>query len=472
MTGNLVRATLKRMPPRLRTLPERHGGRVVLGLLIAILALGLALRMQAALTPPADPGNDASAYMQIAKALYQDGHYGGPGQASPNDWSPGAPLLYGLVYLATGGVHPKAALVLLALLGTVTILLTYLLARRLAGPVAGLVAALLAATYPAFIDNTGRMLAEPVALVWLPAAMLAFLWASERGRPWRWLAPGALLGLTTLTRPEYLPFVAVFALLALLRVWRGHRRGLLPGLAAAALLVVAFCGVLAPWTARNYLVLDRFVPVTTGGGKALFVATYLPGSGRQQLVKRQLIARYYGKKDIPYTQVLGTEMAPLLDRVAKKYPDLSRDAALARIGRENFVKYASEQPLDYAWMVIRKIQNMWDRGSSPTMSPQFWFAYHKVLVFWALAALLALAYRCRWEALPIGVTILGITLVGGLLLAVPRRALPLMPFVIALAGVTIAWLGAAVPAWRRAILPRARWSSQPSESSASASRPA
>ena len=65
------------MPPRLRTLPERHGGRVVLGLLIAILALGLGLRLQAALTPPADPGNDASAYMQIAKALYKDGHYGG-----------------------------------------------------------------------------------------------------------------------------------------------------------------------------------------------------------------------------------------------------------------------------------------------------------------------------------------------------------------------------------------------------------
>ena len=130
-------------------------------------------------------------------------------------------------------MHPKAALLLLALLGTGTILLTYLLGRRLAGPVAGLVGALLAATYPAFIENTGRMLAEPVALFWLPAAMLAFLWASDGGRVWRWLAPGALLGLTTLTRPEYLPFAAVFALLALLRVaWRhprGRRAGLLPG---------------------------------------------------------------------------------------------------------------------------------------------------------------------------------------------------------------------------------------------------
>jgi 4-amino-4-deoxy-L-arabinose transferase-like glycosyltransferase len=458
------------MPTRLRTLPDRHGGPVVLGLLVALLALALGLRLQAALTPPADVGNDAAAYMQIAQALYEEGRYGARGQASPNDWSPGAPLLYGAVYVLTGGVHPTAALVLVALLGTGTVLITYLLARRLAGPVAGVVAALLAATYPAFIENTGRLLAEPVALFWLPAALLAFLWASDGGRVWRWLAPGALLGLTTLTRPEYLPFVAVFALLALLRVSR--RAGLPGGAAAAALLVGAFCGVLAPWTARNYLVLDRFVPVTTGGGKALFIATYLPGDGRQQLVKRQLIARYYGKKDLPYEQVRDTEMAPLLDRVAQRYPQLSRDAALARLGRENFVKYATEQPLDYAWMVIRKIQNMWDRGSSPAMSPKGWFAYHRVLVFWALAALIGLAWRRRWEAAPIGLLVLGITLVGGLLLAVPRRALPLMPLVLALCAVTVVWLGAAVPAARRAILARARWSSAPSESSASASRPA
>jgi 4-amino-4-deoxy-L-arabinose transferase-like glycosyltransferase len=464
------------MPRRLRTLPGRHGGRVLLGLLIAVLAVGLGLRVQAALTPPADVGNDAAAYMQIAEGLYEDQTYGGPAQSSPNDWSPGAPLLYAGVYYATGGVHPTAALLLVALLGTGTILLTYLLARRLAGPAAGVVAALLAATYPAFIENTGRLLAEPIALFWLPAAMLAFLWASDGGRIWRWLAPGALLGLTTLTRPEYLPFVALFALLAVLRVaWRhphGRRAGLLPGLAAGALVAAAFCGVLAPWTVRNQLTLDRFVPVTTGGGKALFVATYLPGDGRQQLVKRQLIARYYGRTDLPYEQVLATEMAPLLDRVAMKYPHMTRDAALARIGRENLVKYATEQPLDYAWMVIRKIQNIWDRGSSAAMSPRFWFAYHKVLVFWALAALVGLAWRRRWETLPIGLLVLGITLIGGLLLAVPRRALPLMPFVIALTGVTVVWLAHAIYAARRAILPRARWSSAPSESSASASRPA
>jgi hypothetical protein len=170
--------------------------------------------------------------------------------------------------------------------------------------------------------------------------------------------------------------------------------------------------------------------------------------------------------------VLKTQMEPLLNRVAKRYPALGRDAALGKIGRQNFFKYAKAHPLGYAWMVIRKIQNMWDRGSSPAMSPKFWFAYHRILVFWALAALIGLAWRRRWEALPIGLTVLGVTLIGGLLLAVPRRALPLMPFVLALSGVAVAWIGHAVLAGRAAIVPRARWTSARSDSSASASRPA
>src|SRR3954447_22187373 len=148
------------MRSRLHTLPDRHGGRVVLALLCLVLVIGLALRVHAALTPPADPGNDASAYMQIAKALYKDGHYGGPDQASPNDWSPGAPLLYGAVYYLTGGVHVRAALLLLALLGTATILFTYLLARRVAGPVTAGGGRGLAAPTGA---EGGRALAAPVA---------------------------------------------------------------------------------------------------------------------------------------------------------------------------------------------------------------------------------------------------------------------------------------------------------------------
>src|SRR5207244_9389077 len=121
----------------------------------------------------------------------------------------------------------------------------------------------------------------------------------------------AFLGLTALTRPEYLPFVALFALFALIRI--GRRRGWKIGLASSVLLVAAFASMLAPWTIRNFIVLDRFVPVTTGGGKALFVATYLPGGGRQLGVKRELIKRIKHEPNPTPEQVAGTQMTDLLN---------------------------------------------------------------------------------------------------------------------------------------------------------------
>jgi dolichyl-phosphate-mannose-protein mannosyltransferase len=440
---------------RARTLPARHGGAVVLASLAVVVALGFGLRLQQAIDPPSNPGgdsivayqgNDSKAYEKIAAALYEDGRYGTPEMRSPSDWSPGAPLLYAGVYFLTGGVDAEKARIAVALLGAAMILIVYLLGRRLAGPVVGVVAGLLAAVYPAFLDNNGQLLSEPIAAFTLSAAVLSFMWAADEGRrAWAWIVPGGLLGATALTRPEYLPFAAVFGLLALLLVGRRHSWRL--GLVSAALVVGAFALVLVPWTARNYVVLDRFVPVTTGGGKALFVATYLPGNGRQLQVKRALIKRYTGQHYVSPEQVRDTEMKTLLDRVARKYPQLERDAALARIGRENFRKYFSESPFAYLKMVATKMWNVWRRGSGPTMRATGWIVFHYAILALGLLGLAVLAWRRRWEALLLAALIGGITLLGGLLLAVPRRNVPLMPLVMTLAAAGGAWLGLVVGGW-------------------------
>jgi hypothetical protein len=440
---------------RVRSLPQRHGGIVVLAFLAAAVALGFGLRLEKAVNPPAKPGagsivayqgNDALAYERIAAALYQDGRYGTPEMRSPSDWSPGAPLLYAGVYYLTGGVDPERARIAVALLGAAMVLLTYLLGRRLGGPAVGVIAAFLAAIYPAFLDNTGQLLSEPIAAFTLVAAVLSFLWASDADRRlWAWLVPGAMLGATALTRPEYLPFVALFALIALVRV--GRRRSWKLGLASSVLLVAAFAAVLAPWTIRNYLVLDRFVPITTGGGKALFVATYLPGNGRQLQVKRELIRRFTGKQDVTDREVGATQMKDLLDRVARRYPDMERDAALARIGRENFRKYFGERPFAYMRMVATKMWNVWRRGSGPTMRAPGWIAFHYAILALALVGLAVLGWRRRWEALLLAGLIAGITVLGGLLLAVPRRNVPLMPLVLTLAAAGATWLSIVVGGW-------------------------
>ena len=209
---------------RIRTLPERHG-RVVLVLLGLILAVGLGLRLIGVFDPidSSYQGADAARYERIAALLYTDQRFAVPGSDAPYDWSPGAPLFYAGIYYVTGGVHPALGRLAIALLGLVTIVICYLLGRRLNGPATGLVAALLAATYPAFVFNTGRLLSEPLAEVTVPGAVLAFLWALDQRSRWAWLAPGVLIGLSALVRPEYLLFGLAFALLALIKRGPGAR---------------------------------------------------------------------------------------------------------------------------------------------------------------------------------------------------------------------------------------------------------
>ena len=145
-------------------------------------------------------------------------------------------------------------------------------------------------------------------------------------------------GALILTRPEYQAITAVFALFAAWRVWKD--RGWRLAVGSTAVLLVGAALIVLPWTVRNVIVLDELVPVTTGGQKALFVATYLPGDGRQVPTKRELMRRLLGEQDPITTDELKAQpMNELLDRVAQKYPDMPRDQALGRIGRENARKY-------------------------------------------------------------------------------------------------------------------------------------
>ena len=74
-----------------------------------------------------------------------------------------------------------------------------------------------------------------------------------------------LAGLTCLTRAN-----ALVLLLPLgLAVWTVRPRWSVRALAAPALLVVLALLTVSPWTIRNAVVFDRFIPVSTQLGSAL-----------------------------------------------------------------------------------------------------------------------------------------------------------------------------------------------------------
>ncbi|MGN6276223.1 MAG: ArnT family glycosyltransferase [Solirubrobacterales bacterium] len=437
---------------RLRALPERYGKRTLIALAL-IAALGLFVRAYVVVNPVTNPADDSHAYYALSKALYEEGSFGGPEFTDSSDWSPGAPFLYAAAFYATGGAREGTARIVEALLGVATIVVVFALGKQLGdlvderrrlGSAVGLFAAFAVAVYPPFLHTTGELMSEPPAMLTLPAAILAFLWASERRSTWAWLAPGFLFGLTAMFRPEYLLVGAAFVILAAIRVWRAREWRL--GLAGAAVLLVAIVLPILPWTIRNVVVLDRLVPISTGGGKALYVGTFYPADGEYQKVKAILYERQTGHSLPPFSQALNeVNPVPLFNRVARHYPELPRDSALGKIGKENLFKYFGEDPLGYLAMTARKAGRMWSSGVGEAMDTTAGRAVQILLVLLGIAGLAVLALWRRWWELVVMVTpIVLVTLVGAISLATPRRNEVLMTLIFPLAGLALSLAAAAI----------------------------
>ncbi len=411
--------------------------------------LGLGLRAHAVAEPVANPADDSRAYYALAKALYEEGSYGGPEFEDSSDWSPGAPLLYAAGFYATGGAREGTARIVEALLGLAAILVVFLLGRRLGGPAAGLLAAFAMAVYPPFIHSTGELTSESPALLTLPAAVLAFLWASERERLRAWLVPGLLFGLTAMFRPEYLAVGAAFVVLVAIRV--GAPRGWRLGAAGAVLALFALLVPIVPWMVRNAVVLDRVVPISTGGGKALYVGTFLPADGEYQRVKALLVERYEHRRLEPNSEALDqVDPTPLFDRVADRYPDLPRDSALGKIGKENFSEYFGDDPGGYLAMTARKVGRMWSSGVGEAMSSGVGRAVQILLVALGVAGLALLGVRRRWwELVALATPVALVTVVGAISLAAPRRNEVLMTLVFPLAALALSSGLAAISSGRK-----------------------
>ena len=438
------------VPNWFRTLPARYGRRTLIALAL-IAALGLVFRAVAVVHPVADPADDSHAYYALAKALYTEGSYGGPefhSEAS-SDWSPGAPWLYAGLFVVTGGPREGTIRILEALMGVGTILVIFLLGWRLGGRWPALLGALGVAIYPPFIHSVGEIMSEPPAMLSLPAATLAFLWAWDRtaaarsgagsawSAAWPWLLPGFLFGCTAMFRPEYTLVAGAFVVLAAAR-WAWEREWRL-GAATVGLMVVALLLPILPWTIRNFVVFERFVPISTGGGKALYVGTFYPADGEYQRVKAILYKRKTGISLPPQSQELN-EVNPteLFNEVAARYPELPRDSALGKIGKENFSKYFDEDPIGYAGMTVRKVGRMWSSGVGSFMSTTLGRAIQILVVLLGIAGLVLLAFRRRWwETLALATPIVLVTVVGAASLAAPRRNEILMTLIIPLAALAL-----------------------------------
>jgi hypothetical protein len=455
-------------------LAARHGGRVGLAALAAVLLLGLGLRVGEAWDGRA-PVYDARAYAAIAANLERgEGFTVGAGATQPSsNYSPGLPLFVAGLYEAAGGVNERLARVVLAVIGALSVLFAYLIGRRLgralhrpragevgAVPARGaplvknplwggehspsvwpaLAGALVVAIYPALLEYQGMLMSEPLAASLLSGGVLAILWAWDGG-PLRWLLPGALFGALALVRPEYL---GVAVLVAIVIAVRGLARDWHSSPLPAAVFLAAALVVIAPWTIRNASALDRFVPISTGGGQVLYAGTYLPSDGDPEKVGAEVVSENPDLFKPEDAERLRLEQI-LARLAAAEHPGMETGKALSKMGKEQLRDDISEEPLEYAGFVATKVWRIWSRGPRAVMREPGWEVVHWALVALGLLGLAILAWRRRWEALLLGTIFLAITALSALLVASPRRVLVLVPLLAALTSVAFAWLAGLGP---------------------------
>ncbi|MDP9293454.1 MAG: hypothetical protein M3O90_03365 [Actinomycetota bacterium] len=220
------------------------------------------------------------------------------------------------------------------------------------------------------------------------------------------------------------------------------------------LIVAGTLLAIVPWSVYASRRAGEVVPVTRGGGSALFVGTYLPGNGTTVGMKRDLgdEAKRLNRKlrrtpdfDLPARSVLAV--------IAARHRDLEFNKAVALEGRKNLVRYGLKDPIEFSGMMLNKVQRMWSRyargGARHTSAViRIW---HILLVLAALAGIVAGIARRRSVLLGcILAAVLTSTAVHMIVVSQARYNLPLMPALIA-GGVAGWFLFARGPLRRRPI---------------------
>jgi hypothetical protein len=222
--------------------------------LLFLFALALALRLGAflllAIEPVGDPASHELAMWNIAQGV------GYVRQNGPDaHWPPGY-AFFGSIFYVLFGRDWHILVLVNCVLDASTAVLVYFVARPLLTPPQARIAGLIYALNPTMI-----VLSQTLVYT----TLLGFLFCIAlfiRSRP---VALGIHLGFMALVKPIAVPLVAIFAIDQFL-----SGVGWKKVFVTAGLVLAVAVATVSPWTIRNYLVFDRFVPVSANGGWVLW----------------------------------------------------------------------------------------------------------------------------------------------------------------------------------------------------------
>lgn len=402
--------------------------------LAALVLFAFALRIGIGATITADQAmvDDSGWYFIAGNLILTDTMH-------PNNAVPFPPLYPLLAGSAEAFFGPDGAITALRVvqsgLSALLAAFVYRIAFCLSGSRRAAVAAALGiALNPLFIIDSHQIVTETLFIFLATWAMSVYVGPDEHLSR-KAAATGALLGLAVLTRAVFVAFPLGLALHALLT--HGWRRGL----RLAAVLLVAYVGVVGVWTAYGVVKLNRFQFGGYGANDLLLTAT-LGRDGTQNMdqVYRELTGGQVpsgSSRDEVALNTLGEVLrSDPIGYAATRLGQLAE--ALLQPHHTPFFVGPSLKDETLTWLrEDRSLGGLARMISDPTFAPKALI----YVVHWSALALGAVGLwrtRRQWLAYaPVSGLIAYFLLVHLFLLAIPRYLFPITPALWVFAGVAL-----------------------------------
>ncbi len=348
-----------------------------LAILIALMGfvLRIALATWIGLSMPPEPGSDAVEYDTYAWNIVQGNGYRGmsPDVRDQNHLTayrlPGPSLVWASLY-SVFGHHYDVIRIANCFFGALAILLVFAIGRICYSDKVGLIAAAIYAIFPTNLFYSVSLLSEPLGNL----SFLSFIWASLifAERPtWRNAAiSGLMFGLAIQFRANAI-LMMPFLVLWIIFQFRGQWRAILHACIIPALAII----MMIPWAVRNYMVFDKFIPLSTMGGSVLL-------QGNNDLVAN--VPELYGYN------IWDTKIPQYKEALQSAGEEVERD----RRAKNFAIAWIINHPEKWGYLIRMKI---W-RGLTPFLQPNSPLLYRMgSLFFWGpIFFLSVLAFIPTW----------------------------------------------------------------------------
>lgn len=246
---------------------RRRLSNITLQVVVVAVLVGLLARVLVIAFAVVTPASDAMVYMKLAERLASDEPYIIAGRFAY--WPVGYPFLLSIWFrVFEPSIHVVHAFNVALYAATCLGILS--LAKAWGHEQAGRLATILFACWPDLVVLTTWPSKELVAIALLPwAVTLCFAEPPSYGlRTVCRICAGLIVGCLVLVQPSFLLLIPILPLATSL----AKRSNFGSTIREVTLVTVVAVLTVAPWTLRNYRVLNAFVPVATNGGEVFYRA--------------------------------------------------------------------------------------------------------------------------------------------------------------------------------------------------------